>query len=131
MLSLPNDAAFAACKRQIEVALEIAEAIVEGAEKAREIQLAAAVDAHAALEATRKSLETATSLPQLAEAQLRLATGNLGNAITYWGSLAGNARDVQLRIATILTGAPQLPAEAFPSFPSFPFPAVKATAKAA
>ncbi len=134
MPALPNDAALAACKHQIEVALEIAEVIVEGAEKAREIQLAAAVDAHAALEATRKSLETARSLPELAEAQFRLATGNLGKAITYWNALAGNARDVQVRIATILTGSPQspiaqFPTEMFPSFPSFSFPGVKAAQK--
>ena len=133
MPALPHDAALAAWKRQLDVTLEIAEAVVEAAEKAREIQLAAAVDAHAALEATRKSLETANSLPELADAQLRLATGNLGKAMAYWGSLAGNARDTQVRIATILTGASPFPADvfrSFPSLPSFPFPAMKAAAKA-
>ncbi len=111
-----TDAAVTACKRQLEVALEIAEALVEAAEKAREIQLAAAVDAHAALEATRKSLEGASTLPQLADAQMRFMTGNLGKVVGYWASLAGNARDAQLRIAAILGNSAQaaaVPLEAF------------------
>lgn len=114
-----TDTALAAGKRQLDVALQITEALVEAAEKAREIQLAAALEAHAALEATRKSLESATTLPELAEAQMRLATGNFGSAMAYWSSLAGNAHDTQLRIAAILGAAPQLPplqAFAFASF---------------
>lgn len=102
---LPADAALAACKRPIDVALEIAEVLVEADEKAREIQLAAAVDAHAALDATRKSLEDATTLPELVGLQMRFFTGNAGKALAYWGALAGNARDAQLRIAAILGGS--------------------------
>ena len=67
MTAQPAEAVLAACKRQIDVALQITEAMVEAAEKAREIQLAAAVDAHAALEATRQSLQTASTLPELFE----------------------------------------------------------------
>ena len=104
MPTLPIDAAFTAYKRQLDVALGVAEAIVEAAEKAREIQLAAAVDAHAALEATRKSLDTAKTLPDLVEAQSRFLTGNAGKVFAYWGALAGNVRDTQMRVATILAG---------------------------
>jgi len=116
MPNLPTDAAFTAYKRQLDIALEIAEAVVEAAEKAREIQLAAAVDAHAALEATRKSLEGASTLPELVELQSRLATGNLGKSLAYWGALAGNARDTQARILTILGGAQPLATLALPEF---------------
>ena len=105
MPSLPTDFAFSAWKRQVNVSLEIAEAIVEAAEKAREIQLAAAVDAHAALEATRKSLEAATTPAELLDAHVRLFTGNVGEMIAYWASLAGNARDAQVRIAAVLAGS--------------------------
>lgn len=100
----PTDAAFTAYKRQLDAALGVAEAIVEAAEKAREIQLAAAVDAHAALEATRQSLDAAKTLPELVEAQSRLLTGNAGKVFAYWGALAANVRDTQVRIATILAG---------------------------
>ena len=102
--SLPTEAAFTTYKRQLDAALGVAEAIVEAAEKAREIQLAAAVDAHAALEATRQSLDAAKTLPELVEAQSRFLTGNAGKVFAYWGALAGNVRDTQVRIATILAG---------------------------
>ena len=105
MPAQPTEAVLAACKRQIDIALQITEALVEGAEKAREIQLAAAVDAHAALEATRKSLESAATLPELVELQSRLATENLGKMLGYWTSLAGTASEMQSRIARILPGA--------------------------
>ena len=104
MPTLPTDVAFTACKRQLDAALGVAEAIVEAAEKVREIQLAAAVDAHAALEATRKSLDAAKTLPELVEAQSRFLTGNAGKVFAYWGALAANVRDTQVRIATILSG---------------------------
>ncbi len=107
----PTEAVLAACKRQIDVALRITEALVEGAEKAREIQLAAAVDAHAALDATRKSLESAATLPELVELQSRLATENLGKMLNYWTSLAGTASEMQARIAQIVPGA-KLPEKA-------------------
>lgn len=105
MPAQPSEAVLAACKRQIDIALSITEALVEGAEKAREIQLAAAVDAHAALDATRKSLASAATLPELVELQSRLATENLGKMLDYWTSLAGTAREMQTRIAEILPGA--------------------------
>ena len=105
MISQPPEAVLAACKRQIDVALQITEAMVEAAEKAREIQLAAAVDAHAALEATRKSLESATTLPELVELQSRLAAENVGRMLSYWTSLAGAAGDIQARLAGLLPGA--------------------------
>jgi hypothetical protein len=105
MTAQPAEAVLAACKRQIDVALQITEAMVEAAEKAREIQLAAAVDAHAALEATRKSLESATTLPELMAMQSRLATENVGKMFGYWTSLAGTAGEIQARLAGILPGA--------------------------
>ena len=105
MPAQPTEPVLAACKRQIDIALRITEALVEGAEKAREIQLAAAGDAHAALDATRKSLESAATLPELVELQSRLATENLGKMLDYWTSLAGTAREMQTRIAEILPGA--------------------------
>lgn len=126
MPTLPTDAAFSAYKRQVDMALGIAETLVEAAEKAREIQLAAAVDAHAALEATRKSLEAATTLPELIELQQRFFTGNFGKALAYWGALAGNTREAQARIATLLTGAPPGPA-----FPAFEIPSWKVVEKSA
>jgi hypothetical protein len=69
MSSSPDDfalsACLSACKCQLDAAMRVAEAIVEGAEHAREIQLQAGVDAHAWLEANRKSLAAVGSPAEL------------------------------------------------------------------
>lgn len=101
-----------AWKRQIDTALKIAEAFVEGAERAREIQLSAAVDAHAWLEANRKALAGELGPAELIALQSRLATENLGKMAEYWSRLAANARDAQARIMAILTDGTLLPQQA-------------------
>ena len=102
MSANPAEFGVTAWKRQIDVALQVVEAIVEGAEKAREVQLAAAVDAHAWLEATRKSLVKASAITDLAALQTKLATENLGKMGQYWSRLAANARDTQASIFKLL-----------------------------
>src|SRR5690242_13612481 len=101
----PMDLGLSAVKRQMDIALQMTEVLIEAAEKTREIQLAAAVEAHAALDATRKSLQSASTLPELLELQSRLATENLGKMLNYWSSLAGTAGEMQSRIAEIVPGA--------------------------
>jgi len=105
----PSDTALEMWKRQIDTALRIAEAFVEGAEKAREIQLGAAVEAHAWLEANRKALAGNPGPTELIALQSRLATENLGKMAEYWSRLAANARDTQARIVAILTEGTALP----------------------
>ena len=96
-----------AWKHQIDVTLQIAEALVESAEKAREIQLAAGVDAHALLEAARKVIADAQGPTDLAAAESKLVTENLGKIADYWAQLAVNARDTQGRIFKLmLDGSP-------------------------
>jgi hypothetical protein len=109
----PTDTAVAAWKRQVDLSLKIAEAFVEGAEKAREIQLGAAVDAHAWLEATRKALEGANP-GELVALQSRLATDNLAKMADYWNRLAANARDTQARIFKLLADSAPLSQPAVP-----------------
>lgn len=99
----PTDTALTAWKRQIDTALRIAETFVEGAERAREIQLGAAVEAHAWLEANRKALAGEVGPTELITLQSRLATENLGKMAEYWSRLGANARDTQARIFAILT----------------------------
>jgi hypothetical protein len=105
----PTDTALQAWKRQIDTALRIAEAFVEGAERAREIQLSAAVEAHAWLEANRKALAGEAGPGELVALQSRLATENLGKMAEYWTRLAANARDTQARIVAVLTDGTALP----------------------
>lgn len=101
MTPVPMDAAVAAWKRQLDVAFELAETMVEGAQKAREIQLGAAADARAWLEAARKSFAAAAP-EEFVALQTRVANENLGRIAEYWGRLATNARDTQARMVVIL-----------------------------
>ena len=101
MTPVPMDAAVAAWKRQLDVGIEFAEAIVEGAKKARDIQRAAAEDTYAWLEAARKSFAAAAP-EELAALQTRLANENLGKIAQYCGRLAANARDTQVRIVEVM-----------------------------
>ena len=110
----PTDTALNAWKRQIDTGLRIAEAFVEGAERTREIQLGAAVDAHAWLEASRKALAGEIGPTELVALQSRLATDNLVKMGDYWNRLVANARDTQARIVKILTEGTQLPQAALP-----------------
>lgn len=102
MSANPAEFGLTAWKRQMDVALQVAEVMVEGAETAREIQLAAGVDAHAWLEASRKALADAPGVTEVAALESRLATENLGKVAQYWARLAANARDTQTRIFTLL-----------------------------
>ena len=125
MNSIPTDAALAAWKRNLGLALEFAEALVEGAEKAREIQVAAAVETRAWLGAARKSLAAANEL-ELASLQARLANELFGNIAQYWARFAANARDTHARMVQVLVyGAVPAPLLAGPprssALPASPF----------
>ena len=100
--TLPAELGMNAWKHQVDITFQIAEALVEGAEKAREIQLAAGVDAHALLEAARKVIADAQGPTDLAAAESKLVTENLGKMADYWTQLAVNARDTQGRIFKLM-----------------------------
>ena len=102
MSANPIELGMTAWKRQIEVALQIAEALVEGAEKARQIQLAAGVDTHAWLEASRKAIAESPGIAELTAAESKLLTENMGKVAQYWSELAANARDTQGRVFKVL-----------------------------
>ena len=101
MTPVPYEPAVAAWKRQLDLALQVAEAVVDGAQAAREIQRAADVEAHAWLEAARSSVASA-SPAEFAALQMRLGTENLAKVAHYWAALATNARDTQVRIFELL-----------------------------
>ena len=108
----PAEIGIAAWKRQVDVALQVMQAVVEGAEKAREIQHAAASDTRAWLQQVRSALETAAGPADLAALQGQFMAQNLSRAAAYWSGLAANSRDAQARILAIVMdgtrGAPLL-----------------------
>ena len=113
MSANPAEIGMNAWKHQMDITLQIAEALVEGTEKAREIQLAAGVDAHALLEAARKAIADSQGPTDFAAAESKFLTENLGKVANYWGQLAANARDTQGRIFKLmLDGSPAAPSVA-------------------
>ena len=104
MMTMPISEEFLtkAWKAQLDTGMQVLEAIFEGVGKARESQLAAAVEAHAALVATRKSLEKARSMQDLSRIQLEWLTQNAGRAAAYWSGLGILGRETQERVARCL-----------------------------
>jgi phasin family protein len=74
-------------KRQLEAGLNVMETVVEGAVRMRECQLAAATQAHADLEATRKAIAAASDMSELLRLQADWARANAGRSLAYWRSL--------------------------------------------
>jgi hypothetical protein len=79
--------------------------MVEGAEKAREIQHAAAVETRAWLEQARKSLQSASAPTDVAALQGRFFMDSLSRAAQYWSQLAANSRATQSRLLALGMGA--------------------------
>ena len=76
-----------AWKKQIDTALQLVEALAEGAMKAHETQLEAATDAHANAVATRQSIAKTADPIELARIQSQWAIHNIEHAGAYWRAL--------------------------------------------
>ena len=86
-------------KRQLDVGLNVMEAVVEGAIRMRECQLEAAAQAHADLEATRKAIAAAPDLPALFKLQGDWARANAERSFAYWRSLCQCIADTDAAVA--------------------------------
>lgn len=73
-----------AWKQQVDSGMHLVETLVEGATRLHEVQIEAAADAHADLEATRKSLAAAADLPQLVKVHSEWAAANARKCAEYW-----------------------------------------------
>ena len=103
-MTQPQDAAIAAWKNGIDTWWRALEAATEGARKLHEIQLEAAVEAHACTEASRKQLAEATD-PQAAwRIQTEWLSRNLADSQAYWRRLAEAAGETQAAVAECLSG---------------------------
>jgi len=101
-------------KRQLDVGLNVMEAVVEGAVRMRECQLEAAAQSHADLEATRKAIAAAPDFPALLKLQADWARANAERSLAYWRSLYQCVADTDAAVvkcscagaATPLPGSP-------------------------
>lgn len=108
MKNKSQDLATTAWKTQIDAWWRALEAIEEGARKMHEIQLEAAVEAHASTEASRKQLAEAADAQALWRIQTEWMSRNLADAQAYWRRLAETARETQTAVSASL--GTQLPA---------------------
>ena len=95
------DGALLAWKRQLDAGLRAIEALTEGAMKLRETQLAAAAEAHASAEATRKLLDAADAR-QLWSIQNEWLLASLRSSAAYWQQLHQAAWETQANVARCL-----------------------------
>jgi phasin family protein len=84
MIAQPNDFLVQAWKQQLEGCLRTIETLVEGATRLGELQLAAAVDAHADLEATRKAVAATHDPASVLALQAQWARANAEKCAAYW-----------------------------------------------
>lgn len=103
MTATPGDLAVKACKRQLETAMSVIEAITEGSKRMREAQLKAATEAHASVEALHKRIAAASDAQELWRIQGEWTSANLGKVPAYWRELYEIALAAQASIAKRLS----------------------------
>ncbi len=91
-----------AFKHNMEVALRVASATFEGAERMREIQLAAAKSAHTKAADLQKTVTRAGSPNDLWAVEQRMLLDNIQEALTYWNELLAATSQTNAAIAQIL-----------------------------
>lgn len=115
MSDKPEDFLMQAWKQQLDAGLRVIETIVESATKLREMQIKAATEAHADLEATRKAIASSADPARLFELQAQWMRSNAEKSAAYWRELyaimAGTHGEVLGRLCAPLPPAAR-PADA-------------------
>ena len=106
MITQPNDFLVQVWKQQLDGCLRTIETLVEGATKLRELQLAAAMDAHADLEATRNAMAAAHDPARVLELQAQWARGNAEKCAAYWRRSYEVGAQMQASLAQCMVAAP-------------------------
>lgn len=91
-------------KQQLDTTMRVIEAATEASEKMREMQLAAAVDAHASAFATQKTLGAASNAADLLRIESEWMLGNLGKSVAYWRKLCETAIETNAEILKCVGG---------------------------
>ena len=111
----PDDLVMKSWTQQIGTALRMIEAITQQSSKIREVQLAAALDAHRTAEATCARLEQASDAQEFWRIQGEWLSGNLEQSVAYWRRLYEVAAQTPFGVMKCLCEpmgviAPQAPA---------------------
>jgi phasin family protein len=100
-----DNAVLDAWKRQLDTALRVTEAIIEGSTRMHEVQIEAATDAHADAVATQKALADALDAAQLLRIQTEWFVANQRKSMEYWKGLYEAAADTNAKLMSCLREA--------------------------
>lgn len=110
----PDEWTVAMWKQQAGTGLRLIETLSEQSRKIREVQLAAAIEAHASAAATRESLAKASGAQDLWRMQSEWLSASLEKSSAYWRRLSEIATETQVSLTKCLcepasATAPQAP----------------------
>jgi len=91
-----------AWKSQLDTAMRVTEAIIEGSTRMHEVQMEAAAEAHADCVATQKSLAAAHSPSALLRIQTEWLAANQRKSTEYWRHLVEAAAETQAQVVGCL-----------------------------
>jgi len=94
-----------AWKAQLDTALRVTEAIIEGSTRMHEVQIEAATEAHADAVATQKSLARAHNPAELLRIQTEWLAANQRKSMEYWRHLAETAAETNAQVMGCLAKA--------------------------
>jgi phasin family protein len=94
-----------AWKRQLDTAMRVTEAIIEGSTRMHEVQIEAATDAHADAVATQKALAGAGNPAQLLRIQTEWYVANQRKSMEYWRGLYEAAAETNAKLMSCLRDA--------------------------
>lgn len=100
-----DNAVLDAWKRQLDTAMRVTEAIIEGSTRMHEVQIEAATDAHADAVATQKALAGALDPAELLRIQTEWFAANQRRSMEYWKSLYEAAADTNAKLMSCLREA--------------------------
>jgi len=92
-------------KQQLDTAMRVTEALIEGSTRMHEVQMEAATEAHADCVATQKSLAAAQSPAELLRIQAEWLVANQRKSAQYWRHLAETAAETQAQMVGCLRDA--------------------------
>lgn len=94
-----------AWKHQVDTAMRVTEAIVEGSMRMHEVQIEAAAEVHADAVATQKCLAAASSPAELLRIQAEWLAANQRKSMEYWRSLYDAALQTNTQVVSCLCDA--------------------------
>ncbi|MDH3320502.1 MAG: phasin family protein [Betaproteobacteria bacterium] len=102
-MAMPTDKTMMeAWKRQLDAAMRLTEAVIEGSQRMREVQIEAAANAHADAVATQKALAGASGPDELMRIQTEWLAANQRKSVEYWRRLYEAAAETNTQVMTCL-----------------------------